>query len=105
MKKQMAKNNRDIDFFEKKNLKYTHYTGQGPRLGMMGFYIMTCAVHTTWGQGQGTIVFYCAPPGHCPCPCPGACPQELPVLEEVMLGRVTSEVYNNFQWCWGSYIF
>ena len=37
----------------------------------MCFYIMLCAVQTTQGQGQeqGTIVFYCA--HHGPCPCPG----------------------------------
>ena len=38
---------------------------------MMGFYITLCTVHTT--QGQGTIAFYCARPGPCPCPGPVQC--------------------------------
>ena len=34
---------------------------------MMGFSITLCTVHTTQGQGQGTIVFYCAHPSPSPC--------------------------------------
>ena len=47
----------------------------------MGFYITLCTVHTTQGQGQGTIVFYCArpDPGPGPCPCPDPCPDPSPV--------------------------
>ena len=41
----------------------------------MGFYITLCTVHTTQGQGQGqgTIVLYCAHPGHFLCPGPMQC--------------------------------
>ena len=48
--------------------------GPGPRpgLGMMGFCITLCTVHTTQGQGQETIVFYCARSSPCPCSGPGA---------------------------------
>ena len=41
--------------------------GQGMGLGMMSFYIILCIIHITQGQGQGTIVSYCATPVHCPC--------------------------------------
>ena len=55
-------------------IAHAHCTGpeQGLGLGTMGFNITLCTVHTTQGQGKGTIVFYCAPPGPCPCLCPGA---------------------------------
>ena len=38
-----------------------HCTGRrtGHGMGMMGFYITLCTVHTIQGQGQGNIVFYC----------------------------------------------
>ena len=60
-------------------MSQTHCTGpeagqgQGTGLGMVGFYIMLCIVHTTWGQGkgQGTIVSYCA--RIVPCPSPVHC--------------------------------
>ena len=35
-------------------MAHAHCMGPGPR--MMGFYIMLCTVHTTQGQGHGTIV-------------------------------------------------
>ena len=35
-----------------------------------GFNITLCPVHTTQGQAQGTIVFYCVSVGRCPCPGP-----------------------------------
>ena len=50
---------------------HTHCMGQGQGLEMMGFYIMLCTTHTTQGQGQGTIVFYSAHSGPCPCSGPG----------------------------------
>ena len=33
---------------------------QGQGQGNDGFQFLQCTVHTTQGQGQGTIVFYCA---------------------------------------------
>ena len=61
-------------------MAHTHCTrpepglGQGPGLGpgTMDFYIMLNTVHTT--QGQGTIVFYFACPGPCPCHAHGRSP-------------------------------
>ena len=46
-------------------------TSYGMGQEIMGFYITLCIVHTTQGQGQVTIVFYCVYPSPCPCPVPG----------------------------------
>ena len=53
-------------------MAHSHCTGpgQGQNWETTGFYITLLTVHTSHGQGQGTIVFYCAHIGPSPCPCP-----------------------------------
>ena len=54
---------------------YDLFTLHGIRTGTWNMYITLCTVHTTQGQGQGTIVVYCAhsDPRTCPVPVPVQC--------------------------------
>ena len=61
-------------------MAHTHYTGLAQGRGLlpgtetMSFYIILCTVHSTQGQGPGTIVFYC----------PILVPMAVPVLVQCM---------------------